>query len=404
LKTFLLGAGASKSYNQSPTGVKMPIARDFFQTFNSLNISSNPWVKIGDIVNYLRDNYGVSPTDFIYFNGDIEEIHSEIGEWLKQSILNVDDIDTILIHKLYMQLLFLFSSVINEIQNGPISKPHINIAKILTPDDCVITYNWDTLMDRALNSTTKWKTDTGYLVKPKLIYKNRWESPVNYQEEFNDSPLLIKLHGSTNWLTSYMIIEEGEFTLTQENSSDVFYVYESTCEPYNTYDGRYMDGYQPFSYGYYPVNVPDKGKSVKEGYALIRMISRDPFTKKGGAGDSGLVSMPLIIPPVKNKAYFLFGGLFQRLWQYAEEALSRAEHIIVIGYSFPNTDVQSSLLFKNAFTKRKTYPYVTILDPCPDRIYEKFKFDFGIPDTHLSIFKEYFSENTPIEKLLSKTS
>ena len=38
MRTFIIGAGASKAYSESPTNCRMPIANDFFQTFNKLNI------------------------------------------------------------------------------------------------------------------------------------------------------------------------------------------------------------------------------------------------------------------------------------------------------------------------------------------------------------------------------
>ena len=37
MRTFIIGAGASKAYSESPTNCRMPIANDFFQTFNKLN-------------------------------------------------------------------------------------------------------------------------------------------------------------------------------------------------------------------------------------------------------------------------------------------------------------------------------------------------------------------------------
>ena len=45
-RTVILGAGASKSYDKSKTGVRMPVAIDFFETFRKLDISKNPWVLI----------------------------------------------------------------------------------------------------------------------------------------------------------------------------------------------------------------------------------------------------------------------------------------------------------------------------------------------------------------------
>lgn len=93
----------------------------------------------------------------------------------------------------------------------------------------------------------------------------------------------------------------------------------------------------------------------------------------GTGGDDGLTSMPLIIPPVKEKTYNLFGQLFNLLWREAEDALAAADSIVVIGYSFRDTDLQSSNLFCNAFLRRQTMPKVHIVDPAPERVTGKFQ-------------------------------
>ena len=112
-----------------------------------------------------------------------------------------------------------------------------------------------------------------------------------------------------------------------------------------------------------------------------------------------MVSMPLIIPPVRRKTYAMFGSLFLDLWLQAEDLLARADEIVVIGYSFPETDTQSIDLFKTAFRRRRDTPRVTILDPKPDRAAEKFRREFGVPSNRLKIFREYFSNETAIDDL-----
>jgi hypothetical protein len=109
--------------------------------------------------------------------------------------------------------------------------------------------------------------------------------------------------------------------------------------------------------------------------------------------------MPLIIPPVRRKTYAMFGSLFRELWLKAEDLLAAADEVIVIGYSFPETDVQSTDLFRTAFRRRRDLPRITILDPKPDRAAEKFRTDFGVPSNRLKIFREYFSPETEIESL-----
>jgi len=104
--------------------------------------------------------------------------------------------------------------------------------------------------------------------------------------------------------------------------------------------------------------------------------------------------MPLIIPPVRNKQYDFFGDLFSRLWSKAEESLVDADEIIIIiGYSFPKTDIKTDELFKNAFQKRSTMPEIIIIDPFPEDIISRFLYEYGIINKNITVYKEYFSES-----------
>lgn len=398
MKAFVLGAGASRAYDQSPTHQRMPLARDVFQVFSNLNISGNPWALRGDIVKYVSESRGIPPDAFISFNDDIEEFYSEVEGILSETIQRGDKMETILTSRIVNQLIFLFASVINEVQNGPASDVHRNIARTLSADDRVLTFNWDTLMDRALKEETQWQTDFGYLVAPRLIHRDGWIIP-NPQPE--GVPLLLKLHGSTNWLTSYNLIENGKLTLMQSSDPSTLYVYESALRPYATHAGRFMPGYQPFSYGYYPPNIlDDPGKPARKGHVFVRARPKFPWVPEGNASDRGLPSMPLIIPPAKAKSYDLFGTLFKTIWSAAEESLVQAEHIILIGYSFPRTDHQSNTLFARSFSKRNSMPRVSIIDPKPGTIADKFRLDFGITTDKLFVYADCFSRDFDLGKIL----
>src|SRR5690606_31589988 len=121
MNLLLLGAGASKAYSESPSGVRMPIARDFFSTFKQLEISANPWVLIDGFLDFIIEVKGENPIEFLSKNIDIEELYTEIEENLNRHIGKETTIDRIRAFKSYAQLIFIFSAVINEIQNGPVS-------------------------------------------------------------------------------------------------------------------------------------------------------------------------------------------------------------------------------------------------------------------------------------------
>lgn len=404
MKVILLGAGASKAYSESVSKVRMPIAKDFFQTFRKLSISENSWILIGNIINYLKKYHHISSFEqFDNYSIDIEQIHSEIEQKLKNFLQTKEDSKEIfmgiyLCFKAYTELIFLFSCVINEIQNGPVSKTHVNLVKRLNSDDIIITFNWDTLVDRALSKEKSWNCFTGYYVKPFAVYQDQWNNNDGSLVSGN-APLLLKLHGSTNWLTSAPIVEGKKWKSIQELSNDNFCVYESALAPYQTYDGRYMKGYEDFSYGYYPVNLPLRGTNLPDGYLLTKAISRTGFNPKGETKDIGLTSIPLIIPPVKNKNYNYFGSLFDSLWDKAGESITKADEIVIIGYSFPETDYKSDLLFREAFIKRADIPNITIVDPYPEKVVERFILNFGIPAQKIKIVKEYFNGDFELDKL-----
>lgn len=55
MDAYILGAGASKSYNKSKTGIRMPLAKNFFKTYNSLKISGDLNVVVTQVFSYLKE-------------------------------------------------------------------------------------------------------------------------------------------------------------------------------------------------------------------------------------------------------------------------------------------------------------------------------------------------------------
>ena len=382
---FIFGAGSSKCYKDSPTGQTMPIAKDFFKTFNELSISSNPWVLVGNVINYVKETRGVDPFDFINYNEDIEVLHSEIFEKFLIAQRNNEFDQMLKYSAANIQLAFMFVSAFNEIQNGPVSIAHKNFVDILQNGDSILSFNWDTLLDRSLFSTGKWFPDTGYGIIPKQVFRNKWMNPNNNTSQFN----LIKLHGSTNWLTSYPVWDHNKLIFSHTTGDSDVFVYQETTDPYPCYDGRYMAGYEPFSYGYYPPNLFVDSIKPEEGHFFARYILRNGMNIKGSAPSDGIESMPLIITPVKQKDYGRFGNLFETLWNNAYRSIEDADRIFIIGYSFPKTDLKSNELFYKAFMKRSSIPEIVIINPYPENIIDKFQLEFGIPSSKITVEKCY---------------
>lgn len=397
MKLFILGAGASKAYSESKTKVTMPIACDFFDTFDKLEISNNLWILQGQIHLYIMEKYKTEPNAYLRSGINIEDFHSSIEADIEKAIGAGDELNIQLSQMPYTELIYLFSSVINEIQNGPVSKPHLKLASNIESNDVIVTFNWDTLMERALGETCEWKCDNGYGFNPKSIYRNEWEEPIlkNYIPNIQ----LLKLHGSTNWLTVHPSLMGDFTTINKFVKPDDVYVYEYTDKPYSCHRGRFMEGYEKLSYGYYPVNL-DMVARTQDGEIMATVDQPKPHVKEGTAPRDGVPTIPLIIPPVKDKKYDKYGTLFDSLWEQAEKAITDADEIIIIGYSFPKTDIKSTKLFLDGLSKRQNKPKIKILNPEPTPIIDKFIYEFGFLRSEIDGYKDYFSEDFDISGLI----
>lgn len=91
--------------------------------------------------------------------------------------------------------------------------------------------------------------------------------------------------------------------------------------------------------------------------------------------------------------------MFKQLWWKAEESLTKTDKIIIIGYSFPKTDIKTDELFKSVVKKRTTLPEIIIINPNPESIVEKFVFDYGVSNEKIKVYKEYFTEDFDFDKI-----
>lgn len=402
MRLFLLGAGASKSYGASPTGQRMPVARDFIDTFDKLELSSNPWVLIGSIAAYIEEHLGAESAYAYLRSGiDIEDLHSQIEEERDRLLKEEGLIAATHPYKAFNELVFLFAAVLNDIQNGPVSAAHVRLIEQLAPEDVIVTFNWDTLLDRALAETTAWRPDWGYGVTPRALFNDAWREPGVRPKGAGNA--LIKLHGSTNWLTAYAVTDgKGTIVSGQDADPGSFGVFERATKPYPCFRGRYMPGFEPYSYGYYPPNLDIPGRPAPEGYTIVGMRMRAPWRAEGEAPEGGLVSMPLIIPPVKHKSYDFFGDLFKTLWSSAEDAISKADEVVIIGYSFPQTDVQSVELFQRAMGRRESPPAIVILDPNAAEISVRVGAALNLPVDTVTMIPEYFTPDFDLDAALAR--
>lgn len=262
---WIFGAGASHHYNLNARGVPVPLANSFFRAFNSLPTSMGLHAHIGPLILFLVHRRGIALHEVPQWTENIEDfmtsIESELNELRarkeKQALSEKDMESVFLLSPVFNNMNFVFANVVNEAQNGPSTSVYHYLLEYCGPNDTFITFNWDTLLDRALADTGGWTPNDGYGLSFSSTFDGTWKSGVESSPNFFTKWKLLKLHGSTNWLIPYTFVNLK--TLDYESfvpeSKEIFLYWQSTL-PYEIFKGRWRGGYTPTCYCYYPPNLP----------------------------------------------------------------------------------------------------------------------------------------------------
>ena len=307
---YILGAGASAGYENTTSDMCPPVASTFFQTVARLLESNNEMNgrRFPDLWEFLRRYYRVNVENLANCDLDIEEV------------LTLIDVSGAKPNKARRQLLDLIALTLEKvICRGP-CRHHRRLVDGLGPDDAVITFNWDLLLDNVVASSNPGGPNYGTNLLEPLSTLNLPQSA--------EVPKILKLHGSMNWMTcprcrkSFAHILQGKPAASYHAGQDV------NC--------RYCNG----------------------------------------------PTEPLMIPPTLLKNYR--HPVIKAVWDEAGRALQQADEITIIGYSLPLTDFKAKWLFMRTSAARKTQlRRLTIIDKEPEpvvrrRLQSAFHTDDGL--------------------------
>lgn len=376
-KTFwLFGAGASHHYDLNAFGVPVPLASGFFKAFNRLPTSQGFDAHVGPFIDFLKDYRGVRPEQVGEWDENIEAFMTSVEsklEAVRESAngrrLTGDEFgDAYSYATVFNNMTFIFASVLNEAQNGPSRSLYRAILDLSGPNDSFATFNWDTLLDRALLDTGGWNPNTGYGLTFRAVLDGSWKESIEAEAKFRTNWKLIKLHGSTNWLVPLMGVD---FTTWEYQSivpgSDAVFLYLHSSLPYATHKNRWRGGYVPTTYCYYPPHIPadffaEGQLSAPRGTVFTKFTPRflSPFEE---SDPKGVPSSPILITPVRQKKYDTYRTTIQSLWSQAVKALEDTSRVVIVGYSFPPTDTRALDLFRSFFLLRGKEISIEIVAP-----------------------------------------
>ena len=181
----------------------------------------------------------------------------------------------------------------------------------LCPGDVVVTFNYDSTLERVLYSQRKWFPSDGYGFR--MIFQKTPQDETRVK--FPDSPVkILHLHGATGWYLKPLI--KYPEMLPPEGGS--YPIEAHTPAPLDTYIGLA------------PKFLADLGIAAVD----ASLTTRPPNDRQ------------VFIHPSFFKTYEWEGGpVFVDLWRKATEYLRQAEEIFIIGYSLPPADSAALTLF-----------------------------------------------------------
>lgn len=354
---YVLGAGFSYGSNHSaPVGkhrVHMPLQLSLFEELCRFHYRKiNRLDKIAKSIrlyfspNTYRATRGTgSSRHQDLFGLSVEEIVTFFDEIVTNKKEGFEGIDSGAreLQQLTVELISYLSTNGSPGQNALLR----SFAKRLVRTDVIVTFNWDTILDRVLSNQSgyQWHPSWGYGKTVRKEFKYATHQPLSIPKKY---PRVLKLHGSINW------------TASADRPRPAI---EKAWNPH----GKYGD----------VVMMPPK------------MIKPEVWGKQltdspAGAGGNNKIST----------------DFYPRLWAEAERQLSLCRRIVFVGYSFPPADFAVSNMLRRAISTRKVstgnFPDVDIVDPnsaeLAQRFKQSFKIDVPIDNQYLSL-RNYLSSS-----------
>jgi hypothetical protein len=371
------GAGASHHYDANLRGVNMPLANGFFEAFHLLPTSAGLHAHVGPLISFLEHYRGVPPQEVAGWMENIEDfmtsVEREITELKtvrrKRKLQGEEIAKAFSLSGVFGNMTFIMSSVVNEAQNGPSESAYRYLLNFCGPDDVFISFNWDTLLDRALADSGGWTPNTGYGLRFASALDSTWKPSVEGLPEFETNWKLLKVHGSTNWLVPYTYVDLQTLEqLSLVPKSDSIFLYWQSTLPYATHRSRWRGGYVPTTYCYYPPNIPTaffrkKDLAPPGGKTIVRAGLKRIFSPSDEPQSEGVPASPLLITPVRQKKYDMYESTIQSLWKQSAESFKTAQKVVIIGYSFPPTDTRALELLRDGLDARRRQIDVEVVSP-----------------------------------------
>lgn len=373
-RIFIIGAGFSRLAG-------LPLASDLWEEVISRANSSGIFT---DELNYELSQF----TKFRASRGDELVVPIDFEDFISyldiEHALGLKGSDSFSEegNELQLVLKWLIAQVI--IENTPttkeLPKSYLEFAKILQPSDYILTFNYDTLLEKSLDS----------IGKPYRLFPTRFlniEDTFGEVDSTHDEIVILKLHGSVDWFDrsryDELIKARKEVGLSPESSPppNIIFSHSSPVKTAPILEGPQFSD-DPLKHVY----------RVKSGLEYI--YNRKP----------NLLVSPLMLSP--SYAKVLYADRLRYLFWGLGRMGGMNKGIIVIGYSIPQHDNYARQILLRIFSNYQQIYWeeeyagskkkpVLLIDYRPDSASEesyKLSYIFSEPDKTNYFLKGFSSE------------
>ncbi len=357
---YVLGAGFNQ-FLEDFDGTTPPLARDFFKkAFSKRKFNEQIYLnQIKDLLDYIEQYWHLDLSDLRKEDVDLEEIFTLIQLQVEKAKSKRDYKELKRLIEVSFKLESFFSEFLSDFVPINPRRPRgysylVKFGKLLLQrQPTIITFNYDTLLEEGIASASGvTNPPPSYLTLHQNTYKkselpssilkyshHNWNSILSYGFKFDYVQLpqagltqivslkqyygdqlnklykmeILKLHGSLNWMEV-----AGPLDRNAWSNKDHFSWKDFPAEIQRKQGVIYYRGHWHF--GSHPL--------------LSTWFLR-----------------PKIITPVLYKDSFYNRHPFPDLWKKALHALKQCKRLIIIGYSFPQTDFSTKMLFLEAFSE-----------------------------------------------------
>jgi hypothetical protein len=211
--------------------------------------------------------------------------------------------------------------------------------RLLQEEPTVITFNYDTILERAIETAsgkadpppyrTRVMDDSYTVPEDELSYSRyNWNRARCYGFKFDEVQL-----------------DQGDLSPIEDGSR--FFGHKSN----ELYRWRILKVHGSLNWSKYSRDDrrPKPDSAFRKEEAVFLLQPRWDLAQR--RQHKGRFIDPVIITPVLNKDAFYRSAPFPTIWRHAGDALSRCKKLVVIGYSLPPTDFAFKRLLLEAFSE-----------------------------------------------------